>query len=193
MKRLRKKRGRSGCGRNGERRNRPPESTACHAAIGVVASFGLVNNTNSTDQAEGIHKEMAETEIPTLNTEPRSRSVMHSIALGSSAVYAGAIAALALGFVSRALVARILTPAELGILVTAQTVQAMTQAVGQFGSGRDSGALCRSFRENGSEQSESCGHSQSSNCGDFDRTARHCRRRLGLDPRTLIAAGSNSP
>ena len=59
--------------------------------------------------------------------------MMHSIALGSSAVYAGAIAAMALGFVSRALVARILTPAQLGILVTAQTVQAMTQAVGQFG------------------------------------------------------------
>jgi O-antigen/teichoic acid export membrane protein len=77
---------------------------------------------------------MAQTEASSVVVmTPRSRSVMYSIALGSSAVYAGAIAAMALGFVSRALVARILTPAQLGILVTAQTVQAMTQAVGQFG------------------------------------------------------------
>lgn len=68
-----------------------------------------------------------------LKTARPPRSVMHSIALGSSAVYAGAIAAMALGFVSKAIVARILAPTELGILVTGQTVFVMTQATGQCG------------------------------------------------------------
>ncbi len=69
----------------------------------------------------------------TLKTARPPRSVMHSIALGSSAVYMGAIATMALGFFSKAVVARILAPTELGILVTGQTVFVMTQSAGQFG------------------------------------------------------------
>jgi O-antigen/teichoic acid export membrane protein len=91
--------------------------------------YGLTADSRDREALVPSVDEMSQT----VKTERPPRSVMHSIALGSSAIYLGAIATMALGFFSKAVVARILAPTELGILITGQTVFVMTQGAGQFG------------------------------------------------------------
>lgn len=64
--------------------------------------------------------------------DTRVRKGLGTIALGGSVVYAGIWVSMALGFVTKVLLARVMSPTDLGVLITGQTLIGLALSVVHF-------------------------------------------------------------